>query len=118
MAVTKEELREKMGEKGVVVLNVLSAGDFDKLHIRGSRNEPLGQDYGVFVRGVEKRHGKKSFFITYGADVVCATGPNAAKILRDHGFKAEEYLGGMEDWNKAGWPTDGTQAKTARLARS
>jgi rhodanese-related sulfurtransferase len=118
MGITKEELRERISEKGVVVLNVLSVADFDKLHIRGSRSEPQEQDYGAFVQGIEKRYGKQRFFITYGTDVICATGPNAAKILRDHGFKAEGYLGGMEDWNKAGWPTEGTGAKTAPLARS
>jgi rhodanese-related sulfurtransferase len=38
-------------------------------------------------------------------------GPNAAKTLKEKGFKAEEFVGGMEEWNSAGYPTEGTEAK-------
>jgi rhodanese-related sulfurtransferase len=112
MGISKEQLKERLLETGTVVLNVLSAVDFNKTHIKGSLNEPLGQDYGAFAQGVEKRYGKQRHFVTYGAGAVCAAGPNAAKILRDHGFTVEDYEGGLEDWRRAGWPTSGNLAET------
>jgi rhodanese-related sulfurtransferase len=115
MGMTKEQLKDRIKEKDVVVLNVLPGSDFEKLHIKGSHSEPFIQDYGAFVQGVEKRYGKGRSFITYCADISSAAAANAAKILRDHGFKAEDYSGGIADWNNAGWPTEGTQAKAEQF---
>ena len=107
---TKEQLKDRMKDKGLVVLNVLSEGNFQKMHIRGSHSQPLEKDPGAFAQEVERRYGKVRSFITYCAGITCAAGPNAAKILRNHGFKAESYPGGLEEWHRAGWPTDGTLA--------
>ncbi len=114
---TKEQLKGKMKEKGIVVLNVLSESDFEKLHIRGSRSQPLNQDHGAFAHEVERQYGKGRSFVTYCADFTCAAGANAARILREHGFTAENYPGGIEEWHRAGWPTDGTQAEEPAVIR-
>ena len=108
MGITKEQMRDKMKDNKVVVLNVLPESEYLKMHITGSRNQPLKQDHGHFVQEVEKQYGRTHSFITYCSDATCAAGANAAKILRDHGLQADHYPGGTEEWNNAGWPTEGT----------
>jgi rhodanese-related sulfurtransferase len=111
MSMTKEAVQEKMKEKDVVVLNVLSDGDYAKLHIKGSENLPFGLRTEDFVQAAEKRFGKTRFLITYCAGLTCNAGPDAAKALKARGFQAEDYPGGMKDWSDTGLPTEGTEAK-------
>jgi len=111
MALTKEQVLEKMRDKGTVVLNVLAESDFRKLHILGSTNLPLRDNPTGFVKTVKLRYGKDKFFITYCAGVSCSAGPNAAKALRENGFNAEDYPGGIEEWSRAGFPTEGEWSK-------
>jgi rhodanese-related sulfurtransferase len=117
MGITRGQVRDSLFENEAVVLNVLSAGEYEKLHIAGTRSQPLGQDHGAFAQEVEKQYGKRRNFITYSSDITCGAAGNAAKILREHGFKAEEYAGGMDEWNGLGWPVEGILALGARFTK-
>jgi rhodanese-related sulfurtransferase len=110
MSMTKEMVREKMKDKNVVVLNVLPQDAFRKVHIKGSENLPLANNPDAFVRMVGRLYDMESFFITHCSNVNCDAGPTAAKVLRENGFEAEDYPGGMEDWIAAGFPVQGTEA--------
>ncbi len=116
MALTKEQVLEKMKEKNVVVLNVLSEDGYQKLHIPGSYNLPLAHNLHDFVQAVEKRHGKDKFFITHCSSVECSAGPRAAKALQEYGFKAEDYPGGIQDWFESGFPTEGILVRSTAAA--
>jgi rhodanese-related sulfurtransferase len=118
MSMTKEAVRDKMKDFNVMVLNVLPESDYAKLHIKGSENLPLGQNTGDFAEAVEKHYGRDKFFITYCAGATCQAGPNAAKALKEKGFKANDYPGGMKEWSEAGFPTEGLEAKDAATAGS
>jgi rhodanese-related sulfurtransferase len=109
MAITKEELKNKMREKGLVVLNVEPESDFLKRHIEGSHNITWGQDHGAFAQAAEKAYGKQRAFVLYGSDVTSAAGSNAAKYLQGLGFNAMDFPGGMKDWLEGGFPIQGTQ---------
>jgi rhodanese-related sulfurtransferase len=111
MPISKEALKDKMKDQNTVVLNVLPEADYAKMHIKGSESFPLGQKADEFAKAVEAKYGKGKFFVTYCAGATCMAGPNAAKTLKEKGFKAEEFVGGMEEWNSAGYPTEGTEAK-------
>jgi rhodanese-related sulfurtransferase len=117
MAITKEMVKDKIRETNVLLLNVLPEDDFLKLHIKGSHSMPLTQDREAFVADVETRYGKGMFLITYGEDVVCAAGMNAAKILKKNGFKADFYPGGLREWDEAGLPTEGIRPGTTTPSR-
>ena len=110
MALTKEMVMEKMNERDTVVLNVLSRGDYDKMHIKGSHSFPWGKDPAAFTKLVGDRYGKGKFFITHCSGYTCQAGPDAAKALKAAGFKAEDYPGGIQEWSEAGYPTEGTMA--------
>jgi rhodanese-related sulfurtransferase len=111
MLMMKEDVQELMTDTKVVVLNVLPENDYAKLHIKGSENLPLGTNPDDFVKAVEKRYGNDKFFITYCAGLTCTAGSQAAKALRQKGFKANEYPGGIQDWSQAGFPTGGSEAQ-------
>lgn len=113
MSISKDGLKDRMKDQNTVVLNVLPETDYAKVHIKGSENLPLGNNADEFTHAVEKKYGKNKFFVTYCASAICNAGPNAAKSLKDKGFKAEEFIGGMEEWSQAGYPTEGTEAKVS-----
>jgi rhodanese-related sulfurtransferase len=111
MSMTKEEVQIKLRDSNAVVLNVLPDSDYAKLHIKGSENLPLGLKTSNFIEEATKRFGKNKFLITYCAGMTCNAGPNAAKALKEKGFQADDYPGGMQEWSEAGFPTEGTEAK-------
>jgi rhodanese-related sulfurtransferase len=111
MPMTKEAVRDKMKDSNVIVLNVLPENEYAKLHIKGSESLPIGMSADDFAEAVEKKYGKDKFFITYCASVTCMAGPNAAKALQKKGFKANDYPGGIREWEESGFPTEGTEAK-------
>lgn len=108
MPLTKEEVLEKKKDPSTVLLNVLPEKDFEKLHIKDSENLTLGQNIRGFAMAALKRFGKQAFFITYGADKTSTIALNAAMVLVDKGLKADHYAGGLQEWQKAGLPTNGT----------
>lgn len=108
MSMTNVLVLDKMKEKNVVVLNVLSQEAFAKVHIPGSYNVPWGTDPKAFAKKVEQYFGRDKFFITHCANVGCMAGPSAAKALKEIGLKAEDYPGGIEEWQQSGFPVEGT----------
>lgn len=118
MSMSKEAVKDKMKDMNTVVLNVLPEADYKEFHIQGSENLPLGADAGDFAGAVEKKYGKDKFFITYCAGLACDAGPKAAKVLREKGFKANDYAGGIEEWSQAGFPVGGTGAKNVSVAQA
>jgi rhodanese-related sulfurtransferase len=109
MSMTNVLVLDKMKEKDVVVLNVLPPQAFEKMHITGSYNMPWNNDPKAFAKKVGDFYGKNKFFITHCANVDCMAGPSAAKALREAGFKAEDYPGGIEEWEESGFPVEGSE---------
>ncbi len=112
MAITKEELLEKMKEKNVVVLDVLPFADYEKLRIKGSDSLPIiGIRPEVFARAVEAKYGKDKFFVTYCSGFPCRHFMEAADALVKQGLQAQGYPGGIQEWAESGLPVEGTQVK-------
>jgi rhodanese-related sulfurtransferase len=111
MPLTKEQVLKELKSDHVVILNVLPEAEYQKIHIKGSRNLPLGEDTGAFLDAVEEKFGRGKFFITYCAGISCSAGPNAAKLLHENGFKAEDYPGGIEEWHDNGLPVEGNMVE-------
>ncbi len=110
---SKEALLKKMKDENTIVLGVIPKSDFEKLHIKGSDFIAFGQNVRSFVLSVEKKYGKGKFFITYGASRGDSlSSHNAAVVLKEQGINAEDYPGGIQEWSEAGFPTEGTEAKT------
>jgi rhodanese-related sulfurtransferase len=110
MVMKKEQVLIKMSESNVVILNVLPKSNFQKLHITGSQSMPLTEDLNAFAAEVEKKFGKDKQFIAYGDHFGFLESYEAAKALNEKGLKAENYSGGVQEWFKAGYPSEGTEA--------
>jgi len=117
MALTKEQVLDKMKEKDAVVLNVLGEQAYQKSRIKGSFNIPWGGNPDAFVKAVEAKFGRNKFFITHCANYNCMAGPNAAKLLKSKGFRAEDYPGGIEEWVAAGFPAEGSEVKKTAMTK-
>jgi rhodanese-related sulfurtransferase len=109
MKIDKEQVIESMRSGKAVVLNVLSKGDFKKLHIKGSESQPLTEDPKEFSKEVEAKYGKGKSFIVYGDHFGLLESYFAARALEDHGFQALNYSGGLREWHRAGLPVEGTE---------
>ena len=109
MSLSKRDLTDLMKQNQGVVLNILPEVEFQKIHIRGSRNLPLTPDHGAFCQEVERQFGKKRFIALYGSDITGGDALEAAEELLKLGFKAGAYLGGIKGWNEAGLPMDGAE---------
>ncbi|HTA76098.1 MAG TPA: rhodanese-like domain-containing protein [bacterium] len=111
MAITKEEILEKMKNPETVLLDVLPQTDYEMLNIKGSFSLPLvGIRPEKFVQEVEAKYGKNKFFITYCSGFPCRHFQEAAAALTQAGFKCEGYPGGIQEWAEAGLPVAGRQA--------
>ncbi len=112
MAVTKEQVLEKMKEKDVVVLDVLPRTDYDMLHIRGSESLSIvGTRPEEFIKAVEAKYGRDKFFITYCSGYPCRHFMEAAEALVKNGLKAEGYAGGIQEWAESDLPMEGSRVK-------
>jgi thiosulfate/3-mercaptopyruvate sulfurtransferase len=111
MDVTLDELRRRLGEDGLTVLDVRTMLEFDGSapvscdprhgHIRGARNLPLERllecRSGEEVRGLVE--------LPEGSEIVayCHVGSRsgfAVQILRGAGYEARNYLGSWHEWSR------------------
>ncbi len=109
--VTLEELRRRLGEEGLVVLDVRTVLEFDGTarnkcdlrhgHIPGARNLPL-------ERLLECRSAdevRALVGLAEGTEIVayCHVGSRsafAADVLRAAGYEARNYLGSWHEWSR------------------
>ena len=102
--ITAKDLQAKIdAQEDFVLLNVLSAEDFEKAHIPGSLNVPQKRE--SFVQDVEKLVTDKSrTVVVYCASRDCSASPQAAKKLEDAGFKnVVDFEDGLAGWRLAGY---------------
>lgn len=117
MTMTKEAVWKNLKRSDVILLNVMPDDDFLKLHIQGSHSLPLFQNHNLFAAEVENKFGRNKLIITYSSDVTCAASLNAAQALKARGFIAQDYSGGLKEWQEAGYPVEGLQAKQLMPSR-
>ncbi len=102
--ISKETLQKWVQQHDdLVILDVLSAKSFDKAHIQGAINIPLGE--------LEQRAGelaKDAKIVTYCANYVCQASSKAAEKLQKLGFEdVYDYKGGLHEWKEAKLPMGG-----------
>lgn len=108
MRVNKEQVLDQMGDAKVVLLNVLSKGDYKKLHIKPSESHPFAGDPEAFFKEIHGKYGKEKSFILYCDHFGLLESYEATQALTERGLKAVNYSGGLREWQKAGLPLDGT----------
>lgn len=103
--VTREEVRILLDRgEDVVLLNVLDGKSFEKEHICGSVNIPVSR-IEMDARRLLK---EDDLIIAYSSGPRCTANAVAADKLVTIGFEnVLRYAGGLDDWKKAGYCTEG-----------
>ncbi|MCL2583646.1 MAG: metalloregulator ArsR/SmtB family transcription factor [Streptosporangiales bacterium] len=97
--VTREELARRLDEGGVLVLDVRPGAEFAAGHIEGAVNVPLSdlpERLGDLPRDTQ--------IVAYCRGQFCAMSPEAARILRQEGYRARVLDGGLPEWRDEGLP--------------
>ncbi len=109
--VTREELASRIGEEGLVVIDVRTPGEFSGAggypcdprqgHIPGARNLDV-QELAALVRPEQVR---ERLGLPEDAEIVayCHSGSRSAiavTILRRAGYEARNYVGSWHEWSR------------------
>ena len=95
----KRLLQERPQE--LVLLDVRSREGYRQGHLPGAVHIPF-EELPMRLGELSKRQE----VITYCWDVTCLLSTKAAYVLATHRYRAREMLGGIEAWQKAGFPIE------------
>jgi rhodanese-related sulfurtransferase len=99
-AVSIRELRRRIDERSVVVLDVRPAVEYEAGHIHGARSIPITE-----LRTRLKDLPKRREIVAYCRGPYCVFADEAVAVLRNNGYKAFRLEGGFPDWAIQGLPT-------------
>ncbi len=97
--VSLPELRKRLRDDGVTLLDVRPADEYAAGHIPGAVSIPVAQ---LKRRLAELPKGRE--VIAYCRGPYCVYSLDAVEILRRHGYKARRTDEGMPDWRVRGYP--------------
>lgn len=101
--INRTKLKEKIdNHEPFVLVEVLKAEAFDKMHLPGAINIPV--DDSDFKEQIESKvPNKETEIVVYCWDTDCSASEKAASILTEMGYKnAYDYVEGKKDWKDAG----------------
>ena len=107
--ITRENLKTKLDHKeNVHLIMAMGSKAYSLAHIPGSQQfDNLSETIGKLDPSDE--------VIVYCSTAYCHTSYTAYEILRNLGFEnVYRYAGGLEDWQKAGYPLEGQMAASRR----
>ncbi|KAF0864928.1 metalloregulator ArsR/SmtB family transcription factor [Pseudomonas sp. LD120] len=96
--ISREELRQRLQEGAMTLLDVRSPEEFAQGHLPGAINIPLDE--------LEQRLAELTAdqeLVAYCRGPYCVLSHNAAALLRAKGFKVRRLDQGFTDWQAAGW---------------
>lgn len=104
--IDRESLRLKMGSADdLMIVEVLPKKSFDKFHIPGAINVPVGSD--DFAERIQAVANKDDEIVVYCQNTDCDASPRAAEKMEKLGFtRVFDYEAGKEDWRDAGLPVE------------
>ena len=98
-----EELKKKLDNNEVTLIEVLEEEEYNESHIKGAINIPLKK----ISFEARKKFDKDDNLVVYCSDEDCTASPTAAEKLKDSGFKnVWDYEGGKKAWKEAGLPME------------
>ena len=96
--VTRGELRRRMREGGVLVLDVRPAAEYAAAHIAGAVSIPVGDLAGLAELPASAE------IVAYCRGRYCVMSLEAVRLLRTHGYRARPMDGGLPEWRDEGMP--------------
>lgn len=95
--VSREKLLKLIEEDGVTVLDVRPGEEYELHHLPGARNIPLDE----LVRRLDELDPGKPI-VAYCRGPYCVMSDQAITLLREEGFDARRFPGGVPEWKAAG----------------
>jgi rhodanese-related sulfurtransferase/DNA-binding transcriptional ArsR family regulator len=99
------ELRSRMREGGVIVIDVRPPEEFAAGHLKGALSIPLG-DLEERLRSLPKR----KEVVAYCRGPYCVLAVEAVRALRASGRRARRLEDGVREWSARGFPTTHEEA--------
>jgi rhodanese-related sulfurtransferase len=101
--IDRDELKQKLDHpRKSILVEALPAAQFHKLHLPGAINMPADQ---IRSLAPDLLPNKDVEVIVYSADPTCPASRQAGDELTALGYSnVRHYVGGKEDWIKAGLP--------------
>jgi len=110
--IRRKDLKTLVAQGRVQLVEVLPAAEYKKEHLPEAINIPLA----AMTAEATKPLRKDVAVIVYSSDFQDDLSARAAWRLESMGFQeVYRYTPGKADWLAAGWETEGTQAKKARI---
>src|SRR5262245_4724066 len=110
--IRRKDVKTLVAQGRVQLVEVLPASEYKKEHLPQALNIPLQ----TMTSETTKSLRKDIAVIVYSADFQCDLSARAAWRLETMGFQeVYRYTPGKADWLAAGWETEGTQSKKARI---
>lgn len=101
--IQKEELKKRLEDDSLTIIEVLEPEEYNKEHIKGAVNIPLKE----VVKEARQRFDKDQELVVYCSDADCTASPTAGKKLEDAGYSnVYHYKGGKKEWKEAGYPME------------
>lgn len=102
--ISKDELADKLGTPGLVVVNVLAAPAYQKIRIKGSISIPRVE----LESGRWTELDRSKEVVVHCSSYQCEASRMAAEFLEKKGYDVAAYEGGIKEWAEAGLPMEGT----------
>lgn len=98
--ITVTELRRRMGEQNITLIDVRPESEFAQAHIPGAINIPMAQ------LQVQMKQLPRTDIVAYCRDPYCISSTQAVELLLSEGFKAQRLVGGVPEWEQAGMASE------------
>ncbi len=112
-AISQEDLKKRLSDPSLVVLDVRPSSEFEAGHIRGARSVPIDE-----LRSRLAELPKSRTVVAYCRGPYCVFADEAIDLLRSKGFKALRLETGFPEWMIEGYPISQGAILPTNTARS
>jgi rhodanese-related sulfurtransferase len=102
-AINAEQLRRRMDQGDIVLLDVRPDAEYHSGHIRGSLSIPV-----VDLEQRLKQLPKRKVIVAYCRGPYCVFADEAVRLLRARGYRAQRLEVGFPEWKMLGFPVETT----------
>jgi rhodanese-related sulfurtransferase len=112
-AVSQDELKRRLDDPGLIVLDVRPAAEYEAGHIPGARSIPVSE-----LRSRLQELPRSRRIVAYCRGPHCVFADEAVELLRSKGYKAVRLTSGFPEWKVQGYPVAQVDEQTTRYLSS
>jgi rhodanese-related sulfurtransferase len=100
-AITAEQLRSRMHQGNVVLVDVRPEAEYQAAHIRGAVSIPVAE-----LERRLKQLPRRKAIVAYCRGPYCVFADEAVRLLKVHGYRAQRLEVGFPEWKMLGLPIE------------